>query len=78
MRIHQDAKLYATLVDGKESMTLEPAAGRLVYVHVARGSVSVNGTPLEAGDAVQLKGNDNKVRLDNGRDAEVLLFDLAN
>jgi len=78
VRLHQDAKLYATLVDGKESVTLEPAAGRLVYVHVARGSVSVNGTPLEAGDAVELKGNDNKVRLDNGRDAEVLLFDLAN
>ena len=78
VRIHQDARLYATLVDGAESVTLEPAAGRLVYVHIARGAVSVNGTPLEAGDAVKLQGNDNKVRLDNGRKAEVLLFDLAN
>jgi len=77
VHIHQDAKLYATLVDGSESVRLEPAPGRLVYVHVARGAVSVNGTPLEAGDAVQLQGNDNKVRLDNGRKAEVLLFDLA-
>jgi redox-sensitive bicupin YhaK (pirin superfamily) len=78
VRINQDAKLYATLVDGAESVTLEPVKGRLVYAHVARGSVSVNGTPLEAGDAVQFQGNDNKVRLDNGRKAEVLLFDLAN
>jgi redox-sensitive bicupin YhaK (pirin superfamily) len=78
VHINQDAKLYATLVDGAESVTLEPRPGRLVYVHVARGAVSVNGTPLEAGDAVQLQGNENKVRLDNGRKAEVLLFDLAN
>ncbi|HLX21877.1 MAG TPA: pirin family protein [Usitatibacter sp.] len=78
VRLNQDAKLYATLVDGAESVTLEPAKGRLVYVHIARGTVSVNGTPLEAGDAVQLQGNDNKVRLDHGREAEVLLFDLAN
>ena len=78
VHLHQDAKLYAALVDGKESLTLEPAAGRLVYVHIARGAVSVNGTPLEAGDAVKLQGNDNQVRLDNGRNAEVLLFDLAH
>ncbi len=78
VRLNQDAKLYAALLDGAESATLEPAKGRLVYVHVARGSVSVNGTALEAGDAVELQGNDNKVRLDNGRKAEVLLFDLAN
>ena len=76
VRLHQDAKLYAALLDGEETAALEPAPGRLVYVHVARGSVSVNGTPLEAGDAVKLAGNDNKVRLDNGRGAEVLVFDL--
>jgi redox-sensitive bicupin YhaK (pirin superfamily) len=75
--LHQDAKLYATLVDGSESVAFEPAAGRLVYVHVVRGAVSVNGTALEAGDAVKLHGGDNKVRLDNGRKAEVLIFDLA-
>ena len=39
VRLHQDAKLYAALVDGDENrVTLEPAAGRLAYVHVARGA----------------------------------------
>ncbi len=75
--LHQDARIYAGLVDGSESVSLEPAAGRLVYVHVVRGAVSVNGEALEAGDAVKLQGSDNKVRLDNGRGAEVLVFDLA-
>jgi len=75
--IHQDASIHAGLVNGAESVDFAPAAGRLVYVHVVRGAVSVNGEPLRAGDAVKLQGNDNKVRLDKGRDAEVLVFDLA-
>jgi quercetin 2,3-dioxygenase len=77
VHLNQDARLYSTLVDGAESVTLEPAPGRLVYVHIVRGAVSVNGTALEAGDAVKLSGGDNKVRLDKGRDAEILIFDLA-
>ncbi len=77
VKLHQDANLYATLVDGDESVDFAPAANRLVYVHIVRGAVSVNGTALEAGDAVKLSGGDNKVRLDKGRDAEILIFDLA-
>ena len=77
VQLHQDAKLYATRVDGAEAVTFEPAPGRSVYVHIVRGAVSVNGTSLEAGDAVKLYGGDNKVRLDKGRDAEILIFDLA-
>jgi quercetin 2,3-dioxygenase len=77
VRLNQDAKLYATLVDGAESVDFTPAGNRLVYVHIVRGAVSVNGTALEAGDAVKLSGGDNKVRLDNGRNAEILVFDLA-
>jgi redox-sensitive bicupin YhaK (pirin superfamily) len=44
-------------------------------VHVARGSVTVNGRQLGAGDA--LKAVDvAEIALENGADAEVLLFDL--
>ena len=45
------------------------------YVHVARGSVRVNGNELAAGDAAKITG-EAAVTLDGGRDAEVLLFDL--
>ncbi len=76
VRIHQDANLYASLVDGDEAVKLEPAAGRRIYVHLVRGAAEVNGQPLQAGDAVQLSGGDNKVRIEKGRNAEVLVFDL--
>jgi redox-sensitive bicupin YhaK (pirin superfamily) len=74
--IHQDAKLYATLLDGDERVRHDVATGRRAYVHVARGSVHVNGTPLAAGDAARLEGEPT-ITLDRGDAAEVLLFDLA-
>jgi quercetin 2,3-dioxygenase len=76
VRIHQDASLYAALVDGDEDVEFKPAPGRRVYVHVVRGSARVNGQALEAGDAMKLQGGDNKVRIDRARQAEILVFDL--
>jgi redox-sensitive bicupin YhaK (pirin superfamily) len=73
--IHQDAAVYAALLDGAERATHKLAAGRKVYVHVARGSVAVNGQALGAGDAVKISGEPG-ITLDSGKDAEVLLFDL--
>jgi len=74
--IHQDASLYAALVDGAEALDFEPLPGRKVYVHVVRGEVEVNGQPLAAGDAIKLS-NERRVRVERGRGAEILLFDLA-
>ena len=73
--IHADATLRAGLFTGDErtQMALDPQ--RLGYVHVARGSLRVNGLPLSAGDAVTLK-NESTLVLDGGEDAEVLVFDL--
>jgi quercetin 2,3-dioxygenase len=73
--IHQDARLYAGLFDGAESAVHALAPGRRAYVHVARGVARVNGVPLDAGDAVRIE-DEAEVRIDAGRDAEVLLFDL--
>jgi redox-sensitive bicupin YhaK (pirin superfamily) len=73
--LHQDARVYAALFDGSEAATHPLAAGRRAYVHVARGSVTVNGTMLHAGDAAKIE-RESTVRLTDGSDAEVLLFDL--
>jgi redox-sensitive bicupin YhaK (pirin superfamily) len=73
--IHQDAHVYATLLDGAEQVRHALAPGRRAYVHVARGEVAVNGTPLRAGDGAKITGADS-IMLADGRDAEVLLFDL--
>jgi hypothetical protein len=76
VRIHADAALYAGLFDGAESaqLTLDPA--RRAYVHLVRGEIGVNGLTLRGGDAALIAGEAG-VALSGGRDAEVLVFDLA-
>ncbi|MFL6602683.1 MAG: pirin family protein [Steroidobacteraceae bacterium] len=73
--IHQDARVYAGLFDGTESTTLITKPGRRVYVHVARGTVTANGTVLATGDALKLTDT-NELVLNQGSQAEVLVFDL--
>jgi hypothetical protein len=74
--IHQDASLYAGLFDAAETVTHALAAGRKAYVHIAQGSLRVNGQDLTAGDAMMIE-NETALVLGHGQNAEVLLFDLA-
>ena len=73
--IHQDARIYAALIEGAESARHALAPGRNAYVHVVRGKLRVNGTPLEAGDAAKMTGVA-EIVLEQGASAEVLVFDL--
>ena len=73
--IHQDARVYAGLFDGAERATHPLAPGRKAYLHLARGRLTVNGIPLEAGDAAKLEGVA-EIVLQQGAGAEALLFDL--
>jgi len=73
--IHQDARLYAGLFDGAERATQALAPGRRAYLHLVRGKLTVNGTPLGAGDALKMSGVA-EVVLEHGNAAEVLFFDL--
>ena len=76
VKIHQDAFLYAVLLDGADREVHKLQSGRRAYVHVARGKITVSGQPLEAGDA--LKAVDTaEIVLEKGERAEVLLFDLV-
>jgi len=73
--IHQNAFIHATRLNNAESVSHALSPGRLAYLHVARGSVNVNGQALSAGDGATVE-EEQTIRLDHGRDAEVLLFDL--
>ena len=73
--IHQDAYVYASMLDGKDAVTHRLAPGRCVYVHVARGAVKVNGNALKVGDGARIE-NESSIELKDAREAEVLLFDL--
>ena len=74
--IHQDAAVYAALLDGAERIEHRLVAPRRAYVHVARGRLTVNGNVLEAGDALKATAVESLV-LEKGEQAEVILFDLA-
>lgn len=74
--IHTDARLYAGLFDGGESAELELAPGRHAWVQVARGEIELNGQQLREGDGAALS-DETRVSLREGRNSEVLVFDLA-
>jgi hypothetical protein len=76
VKLNADASIRAGLFDGAERAELALDANRLTYVHVARGSASVNGHALEAGDAAKLVG-ESRLVIDRGDHAEVLVFDLS-
>jgi len=74
--VHADATIYAGLFDGGESATLALDPARKTYVHLVRGALQVNGQALSAGDAALIE-KETALALAEGRDAEVLVFDLA-
>jgi len=73
--IHQDARLYAVKLDGKQSVSHELVSGRRAYVHAARGALQLNGQSLAAGDGALVEG-ETELLFEQGHNAEALLFDL--
>ena len=71
----QDVDIWTTRMEGNDTRELSFGQERAAWVHVARGQVRVNGHDLEAGDAASVTGE--TVALSSGRNAEVLVFDVA-
>jgi len=78
LAIHQDVRVYATVLAGGEAVRHALAPGRHAWVQVARGEVTVNGRTLRAGDGAALS-EEPEVAIEGAGDAggEALLFDLA-
>lgn len=74
--VHADARLFAGLFDGNETAGLALDPARKSYVHLVRGELAVNGRRLATGDAAMIEG-ESALELSAGREAEVLVFDLA-
>ena len=78
MEIHQDADLYLARFNGGEEVTHTLRKGRGLWLQVAEGSVTVNGTALEQGDAVSLDATEDvPLTISSSGKAQVLVFDLA-
>ena len=73
--IHADASMYSGLFDGNEHIKIDLDPARKAYVHLVRGSVRVNGQSLQAGGALRMEG-ESQLSIDDGVDAELLVFDL--
>jgi redox-sensitive bicupin YhaK (pirin superfamily) len=74
--IHQDARVFATLLGPGEQVRHALAPGRKAWVQVARGALSVNGRTLSPGDGAALTGEAAVELVGKGELAEALLFDL--
>jgi len=75
VRIQQDAHMYATLVEKGQAVSHSFAKGHRGWLHVARGTATVNGLALKAGDGVAIEGEP-QVSIGSADQGEVLLFDL--
>ncbi len=75
LTIHQDARVFAGLFDAQESADYALQDGRLAYLHVARGSLRLNGRELSAGDGARIAAEP-CLKLEGVARSEILLFDL--
>ena len=76
LTIHQDAALYASLLDAGAEVTHALADGRSAWVQVTKGKLTVLGETLEAGDGAAITA-ERALTLKAESPTEVLLFDLA-
>jgi len=74
--IHQDARIFASLLDDSQQVTHQLEPDRHAWVQVARGRVEVNGKPLNQGDGAAAS-EERALTIIGLEPAEVLLFDLA-
>jgi len=76
--IHQDATMLGAILAPGDRVLHEIPAGRVAWVQVARGEVSVNGKRLRAGDGLSAVDEPSlEIQGGGGGDADVLVFDLA-
>ena len=74
--IHQDARLYSSILDQGQRVEHQLQEGRGAWIQVARGSVILNGTALSAGDGAAIE-NESRLQIVADEPAEILLFDLG-
>lgn len=72
--IHQDAALYGGKMEKGTSLTHRPRTSR-TYALVAEGSVTLNGTTIEAGDGAEIQ-DEKEIILKADTDTEVVLIEV--
>ena len=73
--IHQDVRIYASILGAGENAEHDLAPGRGAWIQIASGSVEVNGEPLGKGDGAAIE-SERKLRIAAKEESELFLFDL--
>jgi len=74
--IHQDAKLYVSLLAPGQKVQHELGEGRHAWLQIAKGAVELNGQKLVQGDGAAISA-ERALSIKGEEQAEILLFDLA-
>jgi redox-sensitive bicupin YhaK (pirin superfamily) len=74
--VHQDVDVFAARLPAGGEVRHTLAAGRHAWLQVARGTVTLNGTELRAGDGAAVS-EERGLTIIGREPAEFLLFDLA-
>jgi len=74
--IHQDARVYASVLDPGQTVRHTLDRGRGAWLHLVAGTATVNGTALATGDGAAIQ-NEGALEIQASEPTELLLFDLA-
>jgi redox-sensitive bicupin YhaK (pirin superfamily) len=74
--IHQDARVYASVLDPGRTVRHTLDRGRGAWLHLVAGAATVNGTALATGDGAAIQ-NESALEIQASEPTELLLFDLA-
>lgn len=76
VRINQDARVYASILDQDQEVVHQLGYGRHAWLQVAAGSVTLNEVRLGQGDGAAV-GQESALKIAAHDQSEILLFDLA-
>lgn len=76
LTIHQDVSMYSATLDASAELGCDVGESRHGFLHVARGSIEMDGEELVAGDAAAMQ-NQGSLTLRAIENSELLLFDMA-
>jgi redox-sensitive bicupin YhaK (pirin superfamily) len=76
LRVHQDARIYSSLLDAGQHLVHELSPGRSAWLHVVHGEVTLGDTILTAGDGAGIKG-ERAVSITAQEESEIMLIDLG-
>jgi redox-sensitive bicupin YhaK (pirin superfamily) len=75
--VHQDADIFASVLNKDERVTHTMPDGRKAWVQVVRGTIDLNGQELRAGDGARAESVASLAITARKDDSEILLFDLS-